>query len=397
MKSTDCGGRASSHHSIQLLVEIDPADRPRLVVKYIPGDDIVDPRFDSTGLWQECHFESNNVELLRETSRFRSLILYNCGSLMLPLGSDTMAAFYFELRRGDTQLTSIPSPYIWLSNGEEQRQDANPRLTYTQAVRSYLPLWELRPGFHVEAEAKLITRKLIKSSIWRDIILNTDPIYSTLSLYPIFDLGTSNYSNRSIASARISTRLKPGFVYLRDRITPPYQSSRDMCDFIEDYRSGTIFDVLGSVGGLFALLQAIHIFLFGRPLFWGLTGAKLISPFGLLGGISSKKFKRRLGKQYHRRSTEDNSIKIQIEEFLRDFIIDFGPAEINPDLHSPRSSGLPSPELTVEGDEQHDSPIPLARMGSDTASRPVSQGENDRDSGDDRNTIRSSECVDEVV
>ena len=46
-----------------------------------------------------------------------------------------------------------------------------------------------------------------------------------------------------------------------------------MCDFIEDYRSSTIFDALGSVGGLLAILQGVHILLFGRPIFWGITGA----------------------------------------------------------------------------------------------------------------------------
>lgn len=48
-----------------------------------------------------------------------------------------------------------------------------------------------------------------------------------------------------------------------------------MCDFIDDYRSSTVFDVIGSVGGLFALLQAAHILLFGRPLLWGLAGQLL--------------------------------------------------------------------------------------------------------------------------
>jgi hypothetical protein len=45
-----------------------------------------------------------------------------------------------------------------------------------------------------------------------------------------------------------------------------------ICDVVEDFRTGTIFDALGSIGGLFALLQSIHILLFGRPLLWGITG-----------------------------------------------------------------------------------------------------------------------------
>ncbi|CUA68858.1 hypothetical protein RSOLAG22IIIB_03724 [Rhizoctonia solani] len=270
---------------------------------------------------------------------------------MLSPGSNDMAAFYFELRRSNTQLTSIPLPYIWLSNGEEQKDSVNLPLTRAQAVRSYLPIWELRPGFHIEAEARLITRKLIKSSIWRDIIFNLDPTYTTLSLYPILELGTSNYSSRNIASARISTRLKPGLVYFRDRISPPYRTPHNTCDLIEDYRSGTVFDVLGSVGGLFALLQSINIFLFGRPLFWGLNGAKFISPFGLLGEFSSKNFKRRLGERYHTRSTKDNSVKIRTSAFLRDFVIDFGPADIDSEQYLSQPSESPSPVLTPEQEE----------------------------------------------
>ncbi|CEL57228.1 hypothetical protein RSOLAG1IB_08440 [Rhizoctonia solani AG-1 IB] len=101
-----------------------------------------------------------------------------------------------------------------------------------------------------------------------------------------------------------------------------------MCDYIEDYRSGSVLDVIGSVGGLFALLHAAHVLLFGRPLLWGLTGAKLITPFGLLGALSSAGFQRRLKEHYHRQPTEDDPEPLRIGAFLRDFVIDFGPANI---------------------------------------------------------------------
>jgi hypothetical protein len=44
------------------------------------------------------------------------------------------------------------------------------------------------------------------------------------------------------------------------------------CEVVEDYRSSTAFDALGSIGGLLAILQGLHLLLFGRPLFWGITG-----------------------------------------------------------------------------------------------------------------------------
>ncbi|EUC59291.1 transmembrane protein, putative, partial [Rhizoctonia solani AG-3 Rhs1AP] len=58
-------------------------------------------------------------------------------------------------------------PYIWLLNSYELA--SNLSLAQVDEVRSYLPPWELLRGSHVEAEAKLITRRFIKSSIMRDI------------------------------------------------------------------------------------------------------------------------------------------------------------------------------------------------------------------------------------
>ena len=134
-----------------------------------------------------------------------------------------------------------------------------------------------------------------------------------------------------------------------------YQSddTLDMWDYIEDYRSSTAFDVIGSIGGLFALLQSLHILLFGRPMLWGLTGkdaaksnnayhglnlistgAKIISPFGLLGACSSREFKSRLHDQYYLPDNaagshpESAAEIIRIGAFLRDYVIDFGPAGV---------------------------------------------------------------------
>ena len=40
-----------------------------------------------------------------------------------------------------------------------------------------------------------------------------------------------------------------------------------------DRRQRTFLDALGSIGGLLATLQGIHVLLFGQPLWWGLFGA----------------------------------------------------------------------------------------------------------------------------
>lgn len=44
------------------------------------------------------------------------------------------------------------------------------------------------------------------------------------------------------------------------------------CEVIEEYRDGSAFDILGSIGGLLALDQEVYIWIAGRPLLWGITG-----------------------------------------------------------------------------------------------------------------------------
>lgn len=67
-------------------------------------------------------------------------------------------------------------------------------------------------------------------------------------------------------------------------------------------------------------------------------GAKLITPFGLLGMLSTKRFKRRLREHYYRSEPTPGSYHtsrfetIRIEAFLRDFVIDLGPADVEDGL-----------------------------------------------------------------
>ncbi|CAE6507176.1 unnamed protein product [Rhizoctonia solani] len=265
-------------------------------------------------------------------------------------------------------------PLVWLLNLAEHPTSLN--FSAVDDVRTYLPPWKFRRGLHVEAEAKLITRRFIISSIMKDMFLSAEPSYRPLSLYPIFESSTNTLNLNtsqpwvmrfSRATATVRTSLNPGLMYFRSQASQrPLNSTigAETCDFIEDYRSGTIFDVVGSVGGLFALLTAAHVLLFGRPLFWGLTGAKLITPFGLLGACTSRGFKRRLKDHYHIHSPEDGSDTIRIGAFLRDFVMDFGPAEIDIE-HRPMQKLTGSP-LTLMGNDQDAAGmrVPLMQMGS---------------------------------
>ncbi|KAH7320506.1 hypothetical protein B0J17DRAFT_296055 [Rhizoctonia solani] len=82
--------------------------------------------------------------------------------------------------------------------------------------------------------------------------------------------------------------------------------------------------------------------MFGRPLFWGLFGTKLIASFSLAGLLATKDFKRRLQERYHSTSESynitpsdirdirdaRNTVDIDITQFLLDYVINMGPALI---------------------------------------------------------------------
>ncbi|KEP48134.1 putative Kex protein [Rhizoctonia solani 123E] len=244
--------------------------------------------------------------------------------------------YRIEIRSNSSQILDSHNPLLWLV----YIRDTD---TFERApeVRAYLPPFQLVRGSHVESQAKLIARKLITSSIMKEIILNEEPEYDYMPLYPIVSSSVVplNASDTIISSATIRASMAPGLKYLQTQVNKTDLSAPlyYVCDFVEDYRSSSVFDVIGSVGGLFALLQAMNVLLFGRPLLWGLTGAKLITPFGLLGACSSRGFKRRLREEYHTTSPDDGTETIRIVKFLRDFVIEFGPADL--DVEQPASQG----------------------------------------------------------
>jgi len=97
---------------------------------------------------------------------------------------------------------------------------------------------------------------------------------------------------------------------------------------IMDYRRNTFVAALSSLGGLLASVQAIHLLLYGRPLWWGLFGAKLLSPFGLFSGWSySEDVRKRMIARYGYIPTPETSTPDLrgLSLFLSDFIVDTGP------------------------------------------------------------------------
>ena len=78
-------------------------------------------------------------------------------------------------------------------------------------------------------------------------------------------------------------------------------------------------------------------------------GAKLISPFGLFGQCGSREFRRRIREEYYNTSTEEGLETIQVGKFLRDFVIEFGPADLDPESRpSQRLTSLSPKILAVD-------------------------------------------------
>ncbi|CAE6427813.1 unnamed protein product [Rhizoctonia solani] len=355
MKSRDCSedGYQTKLHDIQVLTEYDYGVADIAVFSESLSLESCAPMLSQQNgsTWMQQTFICGNVPPQSQIPIFRIEVSSPSGST----------------------LTDDGMPQIWLSNRNEEGQEVSLDQYKKSAVRVYSPVWRLRPGFHVEAKAKLITRRFISSSFFRDTVLHSDSKYTQRSLYPIFEIGRSalvdsmGNLNFTRATATIHATLDPGFEnYYRSqedfwRLQKRLFDSPKMCDYIEDYRSGSVLDVLGSVGGLFALLYAAHVLIFRRPLLWGLTGAKLITPFGLLGIFSSADFKRRLREHYHREPTQGDPEPFRIGAFLRDFVVDLGPAGIhkNQEPDSKSSYSHSNQECPIENE------TPLVHLHSD--------------------------------
>ncbi|KAF8601922.1 hypothetical protein BDV93DRAFT_607862, partial [Ceratobasidium sp. AG-I] len=236
-----------------------------------------------------------------------------------------------------------------------------------------IPPIEPSPGMHTLSELYFAERRFITSSGIMDAITGSKPAYgnivvlykwryiSSRPIYPSDNISTDG-NNQNIA---YGTVLWPKFITFASGLTEAQLDPgalMSLCEVIEDYRSSSAFDVLGSIGGLLALLQGIHMFLFGRPLFWGLFGAKLISPFGLVGKLATKGFRQRLRSEYYPSGIQNErgvqeAVQVQeainMTQFLLDYVLDMGPA----------SAQKPKPELP--NTTQVSSDVELSRVSQD--------------------------------
>ncbi|KAG8698189.1 hypothetical protein FRC08_006086 [Ceratobasidium sp. 394] len=249
-----------------------------------------------------------------------------------------------------TSLDVVLLPDIWFANFGDTLQDTSQpdQPGFMGNLAPWLvPPWQMIGGKHIAGSIDLVERKFITSSVFRDIVANLKPTYKSVSLFTIVARDTTPLTDNLTATALITPSLMSSSQsYLRD----PGDIQR---------AKSTIFDAIGSVGGLLAILQGVHILLFGRPMFWGLTGAKLISPFGIFGGCHSRGFRRRLRERYHRQhlrdQVDDAAEAIRINAFLRDFVIDFGPADVEEDTEAGRRRGEEVHFPAKRGDDEQGS------------------------------------------
>ncbi|CAE6474459.1 unnamed protein product [Rhizoctonia solani] len=277
------------------------------------------------------------------------LLSYTCNhSIVFDFGFKPYTYLITTKSLNQSFLTYEDMPLIWLANEKEIIPGERALSPF------YSTPWRSPPGYNSELEAGLVSRGFITSPIMRDLVLNTDPQYSYISLYPITNLGTTPLTNSTTATASIHITMKPGLNYLRDRepfkkvnSQEPYSLNDGWvdfktCDFIEDYRSGTVLDVLGSVGG-----------------------TKLINPFGLVGAFDTSDFSRRLHENYGREPTKDNPDPIQTAAFLRDFVIDFGPLATGASASQSQESSTLRPASDRQGTMNSMVPLlPVQRMNT---------------------------------
>ncbi|CAE7127676.1 unnamed protein product [Rhizoctonia solani] len=264
-------------------------------------------------------------------------------------------------------------PVFWLAPPQEIEQDQLMTPFLTQPIQPEF-------GWYKVFKTHFSLKKSITSSPLWEIVTGSDPSYDTKFLYPSTFFGRELIQTNSTDASPDARLRATGLIYTPDFLdaseqTPTAEASKwkgQLCEVTEEYRLTTGFELLASIGGLLALLQGIHVLIFGRPLFWGLFGAKLIAPFGLAGALATKDFKKRLQARYHYQmelqdaesglscDTPPGVVGINMTQFLLDYVIDLGPAsvpsphrkEIEIESTDSEDEGNHTPAADVEGASQ---------------------------------------------
>ncbi|KAG8722317.1 hypothetical protein FRC08_004155 [Ceratobasidium sp. 394] len=233
-----------------------------------------------------------------------------------------------------SSLNISPALKVWFSDTDPIVADISD-ISRRFAAPNLLTGWQLLPGYQWRAEIGLTKRRFIVSSFFRDVIAGNSPEHLTINLRPINTVSTLARTNASVASGLIFPATQGSPAMMDTDLGLPDARSYVGCEVIEEYRDSSAFDILGLIGGLLALIQGIYLWLVGRPLLWGLTGAKVVSPFGVIGAFSLPGFRKKL-REHYRVPDSNNQQPITLEDeerirmvaFLLDYVVDMGPAGI---------------------------------------------------------------------
>ncbi|KAF8593721.1 hypothetical protein BDV93DRAFT_516349 [Ceratobasidium sp. AG-I] len=127
-------------------------------------------------------------------------------------------------------LEPLRMPYIWLSNLTDASHDDFEKYEPSDsilesAVPWFAPYWQLRPGFHIEAKAGHMVRKLMK------------PAYNEFSIYPISTNTAEATGNKTIATASILLSFQQNMPFFKGRDKAQisqHSPNTQICDYIED-------------------------------------------------------------------------------------------------------------------------------------------------------------------
>ncbi|KAH7338279.1 hypothetical protein B0J17DRAFT_418111 [Rhizoctonia solani] len=129
------------------------------------------------GNLEEPYYQNHTVEFYGCPAHWTNKLRTYPGLLMQSFDSDVFV-YHIEVhsRTPGRQVLDSQMPYIWLLNSREIPSNFSVVELDNFEVRDYIPPWELLPGSHIEAEAKLVTRRFISSSIMKDVVLNSEPV-----------------------------------------------------------------------------------------------------------------------------------------------------------------------------------------------------------------------------
>jgi len=143
----------------------------------------------------------------------------------------------------------------------------------------------------------------------------------------------------------------------------------------QEYRTHTLLNALTSIGGLLAVFQSIHLLCFGRPLFWGLFGSKLLDPFGIFGRLSNT-----LQSNMRKRYISEHSNTLNLHLFLSEFVIEMDPLDSDAEVEGGNDNDN---DMEVKGgdDSREDMNLLDSRQSSIANSPPVYVNDEDMELG----------------